>query len=395
MSKLFMFEKPLGMRDALPGYFQTKRNVQRVINDEWESWGYLPVETPTLEYYDTVGSASAILDHQLFKLLDQQGRTLVLRPDMTAPIARVTASGLQNQHFPIRLAYHTNVFRAQQLEAGRPAEFEQLGVELIGDGTSSANGEVVSLMIEALRKTGLTTFQITVGHVGYVNALLEEVLGNDERADDLRRFLYEKNYVGYRQHVENLPLSSLDKKKLNSLLRLRGDWRTLDEALNLVQTPAAKEAVEELQELRTVLEHYELSDYIKLDFNLFMHMSYYTGIVFESYGNNLGVPLGSGGRYDELLQQFNRPAQAVGFGLRLDLLVEALGLTGAVPSQTCILFSPERRPEAVEHARKLRETGKRVVLQDIRGVEDVDQLSESYEDVVTMIGKKKEGSSHE
>jgi ATP phosphoribosyltransferase regulatory subunit len=126
-----------------------------------------------------------------------------------------------------------------------------------------------------------------------------------------------------------------------------------------------------------------------------MHMSYYTGIVFESYGNNLGVPLGSGGRYDELLQQFNRPAQAVGFGLRLDLLVEALGLTGAVPSQTCILFSPERRPEAVEHARKLRETGKRVVLQDIRGVEDVDQLSGSYEDVVSMIGKKKEGASHE
>ena len=77
--------------------------------------------------------ASAILDQQLFKLLDQQGHTLVLRPDMTSPIARVAASKLLKEELPLRFAYSANVYRAQQREGGRPAEFEQIGVECIGD----------------------------------------------------------------------------------------------------------------------------------------------------------------------------------------------------------------------------------------------------------------------
>ena len=111
-----------------------KRNIVLVrISEEMKRWGYQFIETPALEYYDTVGAASAILDQQLFKLLDQQGHTLVLRPDMTSPIARVAASKLLKEELPLRLAYSANVYRAQQREGGRPAEFEQIGVECIGD----------------------------------------------------------------------------------------------------------------------------------------------------------------------------------------------------------------------------------------------------------------------
>src|SRR6476619_2252366 len=92
MSRLFMFEKPLGMRDTLPELYEKKHQVHTKMEDAIKLWGYQFLETPTLEYFETVGSASAILDQQLFKLLDQQGHTLVLRPDMTAPIARVAAS---------------------------------------------------------------------------------------------------------------------------------------------------------------------------------------------------------------------------------------------------------------------------------------------------------------
>lgn len=110
--------------------------------------------TPTVEYYETVGSASAILDQQLFKLLDKEGHTLVLRPDVTTPFARVAASKLLNNS-PLRLAYEANVFRAQQREGGRPAEFEQIGVELIGDATMSSDAEVIALMIGALKERDL------------------------------------------------------------------------------------------------------------------------------------------------------------------------------------------------------------------------------------------------
>lgn len=131
-----MFEKPLGMRDTLPNLYMMKEEVRVTMANEMKRWGYQFIETPTLEYYETVGTASAILDTQLFKLLDHEGHTLVLRPDMTAPIARVAASKLLKEKLPQRLAYSANVFRAQQREGGRPAEFEQIGVECIGRSNS-------------------------------------------------------------------------------------------------------------------------------------------------------------------------------------------------------------------------------------------------------------------
>ncbi len=382
-----MFEKPLGMRDTLPEMYEMKKQIREQLETEMSGWGYQMIETPTLEYYETVGLASAILDQQLFKLLDQQGNTLVLRPDMTAPIARLVASSMKGEAYPLRLSYQSNVYRAQQHEGGKPAEFEQLGVELIGDGTVSADGEVIALMASALKRAGLSHFKIAIGHIGYVNALLLDIVG--ERADELRRFLYEKNYVGFREHVKNLPISSIDKGRLLGLLKLRGSKEVLEDAAKLVQTEEGTKALAELEELWNVLESYGIEQYVKLDLNLVLHMSYYTGAVFEGYGSNLGVPLCSGGRYDELLGKFERPGQATGFGVRLDLLVEAIGELATKRKTTCIVFSKERRADAFKEAASLREAGEAVVVQDIAGVKDVDGMSEQFTEVYYYIGAKK------
>ena len=122
-----------------------------------------------------------------------------------------------------------------------------------------------------------------------------------------------------------------------------------------MQTEQGEVALAELNQLWDFLESYGIADNVKFDLNLVSHMSYYTGTVFEGYGNNLGVPLCSGGRYDELLEKFERPAQATGFGVRLDRLVEAIGETAKVRKQTCIIFSKERRAEAIVQASKMRE----------------------------------------
>ncbi|TSB48292.1 ATP phosphoribosyltransferase regulatory subunit [Alkalicoccobacillus porphyridii] len=396
MSKLFMFEKPLGMRDTLPELYETKKQLRTEIVNEMKQWGYQMVETPTVEYYDTIGASSAILDQQLFKLMDSQGYTLVLRPDMTAPIARLVSSSLKTEAYPIRLGYHSNLFRAQQHEGGRPAEFEQIGVELIGDGTVSADAETIALMIESLKRAGLESFKLAIGHVGFVDALLVDIVGNKERADLLRRFLYEKNYVGFRSHIKGLNLSSIDKKRLEGLLKLRGGQHLFNEAEKLAESEQGQAALRELRELWDVLEQYGLSQYITIDLNLVLHMSYYTGTVFEVYSQELGVPLGSGGRYDELLQQFHRPAQAIGFGVRLDLLAEAIGQTVPPERRQCVIFSRERRNEAIERAQKLRSEGEIVVLQDLAGVDNVDQMSDEYDEIIYVIGKSKRGdSAHE
>jgi ATP phosphoribosyltransferase regulatory subunit len=391
MSKLFMFEKPLGMRDTLPFLYKIKKRVRQAMTNEIEKWGYEFIETPTLEYYETVGSASAIADHQLFKLLDQQGHTLVLRPDMTAPIARLAASRLYQQGNPLRLAYNANVFRAQQREGGRPAEFEQMGVECIGDGTVVADAEVISLMIATLQQVGLRHFTVAVGHIGYVNALFLDILGNEERANALRRFLYEKNYVGYREHVKSLPLSSIDQQRLLQLLQLRGNETAISQARELVHTEEGVKAIEELHELWNALRLYGVADFVKMDMTLVSHMSYYTGILFEVYAENVGFPLGNGGRYDELLEKFARKAPATGFGIRLDRLIEALGEMETEAEIECIIFSQERFAEAIQLANEKRREGKRVVLQHISGIHDIDAYSKRYQPITYLLGRTGKG----
>ncbi|KOO37389.1 ATP phosphoribosyltransferase regulatory subunit [Priestia koreensis] len=382
-----MFEKPLGMRDTLPNLFEYKKSVREQVASEISSWGYQYMATPTLEYYETVGSASSILDQQLFKLLDKDGHTLVLRPDMTAPIARVAASKL-HKNIPLRLAYEANVYRAQQREGGRPAEFEQIGVELIGDPSLSSDAEVISLMIGALKRAGLASFKVAIGHIGYVNALFLEIVGNEERANVLRRFLYEKDYVGYRNHVRKLGLSSIDKERLLQLLNLRGGEMKIVEAMDLVESEEGKKAASELQRLWSMLDAYGVTEEIKIDFNLVSHMSYYTGILFEVYAENVGFQIGNGGRYDQLLAKFDTPMAATGFGIQLDRLLEALGKDAFQQKErACILYSQERLTEALALATEKRQRGEMIVMQEVSGVDDIDTFTKAFEDVSYLIGR--------
>ncbi|MBY6036857.1 ATP phosphoribosyltransferase regulatory subunit [Fictibacillus nanhaiensis] len=387
MPKPFVFEKPAGMRDTLPVFYQKNEDIKNTIKQEMQSWGYQFIQTPTLEYHDTVGEASAILDQQLFKLLDMEGKTLVLRPDMTAPIARVVSSSMKHVAYPLRLAYSSSVFRAQQREGGRPAEFEQVGIELIGEGTASAEAETLALMSEVIKKSGISSFTVAVGHIGFVQELLGDILGNDNRAEELLKYLNEKNYVGYTSHVKQLPLSSIDTKRLLKLLDLRGGIEVLDDASALTPNEKGQRALEELKSLYSLLEEYGAAHNIVFDFTLFSHMNYYTGIVFEAYATGIGAPIASGGRYDDLLNRFDRKAPAIGFAIRMDYFIEALETKSELPKRQCILYTPERRKEALQLAKEKRSEGVHVVMQDLAGVKNVDEFSKRFDAIHYLIGR--------
>jgi len=391
MTKLFMFEKPLGMRDTFPDLYEIKDQTKKKMEQAMKLWGYKFIETPSLEYYETVGEASAILDQQLFKLLDQQGHTLVLRPDMTAPIARIAASKLLKDEAPLRLAYSNSVFRAQQREGGRPAEFEQVGIECIGDDSVSADAEVIALMVSVLKEAGLENFKISIGHIGFVQELFTQIVGTEERADTLRRYLYEKNYVGYRRHVNELALSSIDKQRLFRFLQLRGSENVLGEAHSLLEGGKGLHALEQLKELWSILKDYEVEQYVKFDLSLVSHMSYYSGILFEVYGENVGFAIGNGGRYDKLLEKFGKNSGATGFGLRLDYVLEAMQVELTSTLQQCVLFSDERRKEAIRLAIELRSEGVNVVLQNWKGVGDVDEFTKGFSHVHFVVGQDPKG----
>lgn len=393
MAKRLMFEKPLGMRDTLPFFYNQKQKARQRLSDSILSYGYSFMDTPLMEYHETVGKVSATLDQQLFKLLDQQGHTLVLRPDMTAPIARVAASQLKHSEFPLRLAYGGPVFRAQQAEGGKPAQFEQVGTELIGDHSSYGDAEVIALLVDTLQQAGLQNFVITIGHIGFVKAFFREVLGEDhETTDTLLQYLYRKNYVGYRESVKALPVSEDKKSGLLKLLSLRGGEEIFESSRSLARNQTCMQAVNELKQLHRLLKDYGVEKSVQFDLNLISHMDYYTGILFEGYAPNLGALLCNGGRYDALLPSFQLNASATGFAIHLERLVEALNEQEDEDGRVGVIVDNDSYVEGIQRAKQWRKDGHQVLLQHRDQIPDVEafksQLSQTFDLTV-------EGGAHD
>ncbi|MDR9851994.1 ATP phosphoribosyltransferase regulatory subunit [Paenibacillus sp. VCA1] len=368
MTKPKGFEKPVGVRDYLPYAVDKLRTIERNVLDCMSRWGYRQIMTPTMEFYDTVGVASSTSDQKLFKLLNNRGTTLVLRSDMTSPIARVVSSLLKEEPLPIRLSYHANVFRAFEEEAGREAEFFQTGVELVGDDSPEADAEVVALAIESLKAAGVSTFRIAMGHVGFLNGLFEEVLaGEDQAQQTLKQHLLDRNYVGFRQAIRELSMSDSQREKLEAILRLRGGKEICDEALALSEHELARTSISHLCKVWEVLEAYGVSEHVLIDLTMIGDFSYYTGMTFEGYAAEIGFPVCSGGRYDNLLRQFGRDVPATGFALKTNRILDGVhGSVEEAQQPILIRYTAANRHRGLARAGELRKQSRAVVTQLIQ-----------------------------
>ncbi|SDL35834.1 ATP phosphoribosyltransferase regulatory subunit [Paenibacillus jilunlii] len=363
MSKPKGFEKPAGVRDYLPRAVAKLRKIENDVLHCMSRWGYRQVITPTLEYYDTVGVASSTSDQKLYKLLNNRGQALVLRSEMTAPVARVVSSLLKDEPLPLRLSYHANVFRAIEEEAGREAEFFQTGVELVGDDSPEADAEVVALAISSLQAAGVKSFKIAMGHVGFLDGLFQEaVAGLPDAQEELKSHLLNRDYVAFRETLRRLELSEAQKNELDGLLRLRGGKEICGQALELSSHPLARASIEHLCKVWEVLVSYGVSQHVLIDLTMIGDFSYYTGMTFEGYASELGFPVCSGGRYDNLLQQFGRPVPSTGFSLKTNRILD--GVSG-VPEEeelpVLIQYDAPRRKEGLAEAARLRAEGHVVV----------------------------------
>lgn len=380
------FEKPVGVRDYLPQSVLKLRAIEERVGTLFREWGYDEVMTPTLEYDDTVGGASSTIDNKLFKLLDKRGRTLVLRPDMTTPIARVVSSLLREEPLPLRLSYAAHIFRAQEKEAGRNAEFQQMGAELIGDASPDGDAEIITLAVETLKTCRVKPFKLAIGHIGFLNAFLRHHVDDDVVLERLKSKLNDHNYVGYRQLVAQLPVTSTSKKSLNDLLLWRGGDELLQQRLHEAVATEEKAALNHLRELWEALEMYGVAPFVTLDFSLVGKMNYYTGVYFEGYAERLGFPLLSGGRYDALLARFGRPSPAIGFQLKVDRLLEISPPEKKRSKHYLVVYEPSERREAIYMAAKWRRKNHRVTMQVSTQLDKaaVKHLRERYDDLVVL-----------
>lgn len=376
MTKPKMFEKPPGVKDLLPEAVSKLKYIETKVLECMEKWGYRQIMTPALEYYDTVGSASTTSDHKLFKMLDKRGTTMVLRSDLTAPIARVVSSLLKDEHLPLRLSYHANVFRSIEEEAGKDAEFYQTGVELVGDGSPEADAEIIALAVASLKAAGVDQFKIALGHVGFLNGLFQETLaGHEQMQQTLKEGLLRRDYVGYRKHLHTLPITEEAKSELEGILRLRGGEEICSHAKQLTNDPVAQESIDHLCSIWKVLKDYEVDQYVMIDLTMVSDFSYYTGMTFEGYAADLGFPVCSGGRYDNLLQQFGRPAPATGFALKTNRILEVARTCEQSPYRVLVLYDTDQRKQALDFMKQERsKNGYSVEGRFVRSVDEWKQL---------------------
>ncbi|WP_391203393.1 ATP phosphoribosyltransferase regulatory subunit [Psychrobacillus sp. L4] len=384
MTKIQMFEKPLGMRDSFPEVNEQKEYIRSTARDFIRNKGYDFIKTPSVEYFETIGKASAIDESSLFKLVDNQGEMLVLRPDMTTPIARIAASKLLKEKNPLRLAYYANVFRAQQREGGRPAEFEQLGLELIGDFSAYGDSEIIHTAVELVKALGVEDFRITIGHAGMLSAILTNNTNTKEQVDSLRQLLVEKNFVGFEQKLEDMQLQDAQKESLTKWIDSTVESKILEEHSEFL-TDDQQYLIDQVKQLQQLLE-IRLSDasIVSFDFTLASHMSYYTGMLFEIHAAGSGFPIGNGGRYDELFKQFNEEVGATGFGIRVDRLLEVLPRNEIKEKHTLFLFEEGYYTKANDLAEERRKKAERVTLQYIAGVNDLDAYTKNFDEVIIV-----------
>jgi len=361
MRKIKTFEKPIGFRDILPEIASKKRVMENKLQALFSKWGYQEMQTTTLEYIDVVGKASAISDNKMFKLLDRQGNTLVLRPDMTAPIARAVSSVIRDQEWPIRISYHSNVFRAQEHEAGRAAEFFQSGIELIGEGVPDADAEILALAIESLKKLEIGNFRLVIGHTSYLNGILEEWVNEKQTRESLRLFLTERNVVGYRELVKENINNQQAKDALLALLNLQGDASILEVASSNTNSQLAKQSVEECLAVYNLLKMYGVEEHISFDFTFVPHLEYYTGMVFEGTVEEIGFPVCSGGRYNSLLDAFDNPKAATGFALNIDRILDVSKIDSLTTNKLKVIYNIEHQEEALSYVVKLRSESDNIV----------------------------------
>ena len=309
---------PPGTRDVLPDEMRELRALSARLHEMFEASGYGEVRTPALEYEDVLRRGDERAASAPFRLFDEQGRVLVLRSDMTIPIARLVASRYSDAEPPLRFCYFQHAYRAPE-RARTSTEFLQGGIELIGVPGTAGEVETLTLIAESLAAVGLRRHRIGVGDGGLYRTLLSELEIPDEEHTPLLELLTDRRYVELEAHVERLGLAAPARDLLIELPRVRGGPEVLEHDAG----PAAA-AVEGLRALHAGLDEWGIADRVIFDLGLVRELDYYTGAVFEVYDPAVGFALGGGGRYDGLLGRYGRDLPACGLALDLQALHTAL-----------------------------------------------------------------------
>lgn len=376
---------PQGFRDILPTEARELHAIERLLMGAFAQYGYVPLEPPTVEF---ASGAVTLDERRMLRFLGRDGRLLALRPDLTTAVARVVSQRYGAATGALRLAYFTPVFREEPSMRGSEREYDQAGVELIGDPSVRADAEIIALLADALARCGLLAAEIDIGHVGFFNGFAAELPdGARERVGAAAR---EGDLVAALSLARD---GGLGASRLAALERgLRHRSADLDDARK--DAPAASQrALDALESLAPLLAAAGVGGAIRFDLGFVPSLPYYSGVVFQATAPELGFPVAAGGRYDGLLARFGADRPATGFGINVPHLHQAIVAGGWQPQaeSPLLILEPAASDElTLQVAAALRSRGIAVAIgdsvetagQDVRRARAVDEAQVEYEGVV-------------
>ena len=349
---------PDGTKDLLFGECDQRSQVTKTLKDLFTAQGYRRVMTPALEFYDVFGRAAKYLPKEtMYKLTDHKGRLMVLCPDCTVPVARLTATRLKGMPMPLRLFYNHNIYRMFPEVKGKSAEINQVGIELIGGERLRSDLEVVELAARSLDLIGGGKYRLELCHIGYFKAIMNSLDVDEELKEEIRYQIEQKNYASLTDILGEYK-DSKAARALLKLPRLFGGAEVFEKAYELFDENGAKESLDYLKGVYEYLQELGLGNKVIIDLGLVNLAEYYTGIIFRGYFQGIGEQVLSGGRYDMLLKEFGEDQCSIGFGINVDMASQKVKpMPESIPE--VLVFAPDMQymAKAVCHRRELESQG--------------------------------------
>ena len=377
---------PEGVRDIYNKECETKLTLQKKLNTVLHLYGYRDIQTPTFEYYDVfreeIGSTST---QELYKFFDREGNILALRPDITPSVARAAATLFESEDLPIRLCCAGNTFINHSSYQGRLKENTQLGAELIGLDTIEADAELIAMVVDGLKKVGLTEFQVNIGHVDFIQSLMNAADLNEEETKEIRELITNRNYFGVDELLDSRKVKETVKEAFHILPELAGGEEVLEKALLAAPDLTARLAVTRLQHIYHLLKLYGAEEHVTFDLSMIGSYGYYTGIIFRAYTYGTGDAVVRGGRYDHLLEKFGKSTPSIGFAIILDELMSALSrqrISVDTIHQNLIVYTEATEEEAISLACSFRNKGRCIELLK----REIEEEREPYEEYAKRAG---------
>lgn len=391
-----LLHTPEGVRDLHDDECAKKQLLEKKLRHCLHQFGFQDIVTPTFEYFDVFRKErGTVPSRDMYRFIDREGNTLVLRPDMTPQIARCVAKYYKEETQPLRLSYRGNTFVDNSGYRGKLKEITQIGAELINDGSAMADAEMIAMMVECLKAAGLQDFQIEIGHVGFFSALAKEAGFTEEESNVLREQIENKNIFSVQELLSNQSLSTQLKELFLRLPELFGNVEKMKEVKEMTDNEKAKEAIDRLLTIHHYLEIYGVSEYISYDLGMLGKYGYYTGINFRALTYKTGESVAAGGRYDNLVGQFTKPAPAIGIALYVDTLLLGLTRQGLIQkediSRELVVYEKGCQEQAVKKAVALRNSGKITMLEEMcQNVDYQKRIGKNGVKKVYLINKNEE-----